>query len=109
MQRLLLNGTRPTGRYTLSLHDALPICLVPDGAAEHEAVQLGVAHHVGAVVERDRREHARPFDQPPRLVRSEEHTSEPQSRLHLVCRLLREKKTARTVRKVTPIYCARFS
>src|SRR2546422_8062456 len=29
---------------------------------------------------------------PPRLPRSEEHTSELQSRLHLVCRLLLEKK-----------------
>src|SRR5687768_18187666 len=30
------------------------------------------------------------------LVRSEEHTSELQSRLHLVCRLLLEKKNARS-------------
>src|SRR5207253_8032967 len=34
-------------------------------------------------------EHARP---PARLLRSEEHTSELQSRGHLVCRLLLEKK-----------------
>src|SRR5256884_5087712 len=31
-----------------------------------------------------------------RLARSEEHTSELQSRLHLVCRLLLEKKTTNT-------------
>src|SRR2546429_6993286 len=31
-----------------------------------------------------------------RIVRSEEHTSELQSRLHLVCRLLLEKKKSRT-------------
>src|SRR5687768_17890836 len=31
-----------------------------------------------------------------RLVRSEEHTSELQSRLHLVCRLLLEKKNKRS-------------
>src|SRR5687768_18229555 len=31
-----------------------------------------------------------------RLVRSEEHTSELQSRLHLVCRLLLEKKKKKT-------------
>src|SRR5687768_18248853 len=44
-------------------------------------------------------EPARPFDrgrpvvpEPERRVRSEEHTSELQSRLHLVCRLLLEKK-----------------
>src|SRR2546422_3971498 len=34
-------------------------------------------------------------------VRSEEHTSELQSRLHLVCRLLLEKK-----KKPTQLYCA---
>src|SRR2546422_8030264 len=33
-----------------------------------------------------------PADGAPREVRSEEHTSELQSRLHLVCRLLLEKK-----------------
>src|SRR2546422_7313447 len=46
--------------------------------------------------------HAQPLVHPPgrvpsRLdVRSEEHTSELQSRLHLVCRLLLEKKKKRT-------------
>src|SRR2546422_4887666 len=34
-------------------------------------------------------------------VRSEEHTSELQSRLHLVCRLLLEKKKKTTVRRQT--------
>src|SRR2546422_8212175 len=33
----------------------------------------------------------------PRLLRSEEHTSELQSRLHLVCRLLLEKKKKKQV------------
>src|SRR2546422_8176005 len=37
--------------------------------------------------------------QPDDLVRSEEHTSELQSRLHLVCRLLLEKKKERLVSK----------
>src|SRR2546422_7783725 len=36
--------------------------------------------------------------------RSEEHTSELQSRLHLVCRLLLEKKKNRTKRQETPGY-----
>src|SRR5687768_18107707 len=35
----------------------------------------------------------------PRIGRSEEHTSELQSRLHLVCRLLLEKK-----KKITPYF-----
>src|SRR2546422_8200773 len=34
-----------------------------------------------------------------KMVRSEEHTSELQSRLHLVCRLLLEKKTKNTRHK----------
>src|SRR2546422_7629964 len=36
--------------------------------------------------------------QPAREARSEEHTSELQSRLHLVCRLLLEKKNIRSLR-----------
>src|SRR2546429_6400734 len=43
---------------------------------------------------------------PPRRVaahRSEEHTSELQSRLHLVCRLLLEKKKKRTTRQELPV------
>src|SRR2546422_8623411 len=39
--------------------------------------------------------------QPLHLLRSEEHTSELQSRLHLVCRLLLEKKKNRTNRTTT--------
>src|SRR2546422_6498438 len=49
------------------------------------------------------------------LPRSEEHTSELQSRLHLVCRLLLEKKKKNTEKQLicalcttsTPIYAAR--
>src|SRR2546422_2572676 len=37
-----------------------------------------------------------------RLLRSEEHTSELQSRLHLVCRLLLEKKKKKQKKKETP-------
>src|SRR2546422_3045251 len=37
-------------------------------------------------------DHPAPRDEAVRLARSEEHTSELQSRLHLVCRLLLEKK-----------------
>src|SRR2546429_1017973 len=44
-----------------------------------------------------RRPHARTSSWP-WIKGSEEHTSEPQSRLHLVCRLLPEKKTPRTPR-----------
>src|SRR2546422_8362364 len=44
-------------------------------------------------------------------IRSEEHTSELQSRLHLVCRLLLEKKKKRkqnviAPRRINPAHCA---
>src|SRR2546422_2873620 len=38
----------------------------------------------------------------PETLRSEEHTSELQSRLHLVCRLLLEKKKKNKIRRVKP-------
>src|SRR2546429_3027458 len=49
-----------------------------------------------------RRGHARQVDRPPHPLwaRSEEHTSELQSRLHLVCRLLLEKKKTTTRRYI---------
>src|SRR2546422_3210851 len=68
-------------RSTLSLHDALPIQTVLDAIGEHELDRDAIGGRGG--------------DVPQRLVvavRSEEHTSELQSRLHLVCRLLLEKK-----------------
>src|SRR2546422_7887716 len=49
-----------------------------------------------------------PASVPPWCVRSEEHTSELQSRLHLVCRLLLEKKKQTTSRPCnTPIQTTR--
>src|SRR5437762_13204899 len=85
--RLFLFFSNPSSTpdiYTLSLHDALPICADRDGhlagSADHHAFDNGLA----AVVDvtwgsRYRR-------------RSEEHTSELQSPMYLVCRLLLEKK-----------------
>src|SRR3712207_7444211 len=75
------NDTATTEIYTLSLHDALPIwALAPsDPQARH--------NRQGA---RSQHEQARLPDDPP--PRSEEHTSELQSRQYLVCRLLLEKK-----------------
>src|SRR2546422_6188398 len=76
------NDTATTEIYTLSLHDALPIYAPADLARD-------VARRRSA--EQVRREHQE--DQPKGAhPRSEEHTSELQSRLHLVCRLLLEKK-----------------
>src|SRR5436305_6501810 len=71
---IFFDDPAPTAIYTLSLHDALPIyqlsrgqCRRPrDSGAGRAAIQF--------------------------WLRSEEHTSELQSRPHLVCRLLLEKK-----------------
>src|SRR5437870_4872999 len=68
------NDTATTEIYTLSLHDALPIYRQRVAVAADFAERGQVRVHV----------HAKP--------RSEEHTSELQSRGHLVCRLLLEKK-----------------
>src|SRR5438105_15664309 len=93
-----LNDTHPTYLYTLSLHDALPI-YAPTRQfyggkvgidATHKGLQEGtrewppeieMSPEVKALVDRRWDEY-----------RSEEHTSELQSRVDLVCRLLLEKK-----------------
>src|SRR3712207_9421441 len=83
------NDTATTEIYTLSLHDALPISGGADRAAGvRRPDQPGDRR--GAVHQRaDRR--VAPA-QGVQQARSEEHTSELQSRQYLVCRLLLEKK-----------------
>src|SRR5260370_10681522 len=66
------NDTATTEIYTLSLHDALPI--------SRRVLERGYSPCAPGWLQR-----ASP-------VRSEEHTSELQSHLNLVCRLLLEKK-----------------
>src|SRR3712207_9532457 len=89
------NDTATTEIYTLSLHDALPIFLrLVDVAAVAEvdggAVLVEEPHKPLTLPlagwSCPRRTTTRP-------ARSEEHTSELQSRQYLVCRLLLEKKT----------------
>src|SRR2546422_9343027 len=79
------NDTATTEIYTLSLHDALPISEGDEGGAP--AVALG-EHAAEPDPEHAAERHSDRVDP----ERSEEHTSELQSRLHLVCRLLLEKK-----------------
>src|SRR2546422_10221692 len=75
------NDTATTEIYTLSLHDALPISL-------SSAIVNKILHApITKLRESSRAGHGRSWTE-----RSEEHTSELQSRLHLVCRLLLEKK-----------------
>src|SRR2546422_3863042 len=83
------NDTATTEIYTLSLHDALPILdYVEARLGEIDradfALWSDVAHGlaVGSYLDAAGISY----------LRSEEHTSELQSRLHLVCRLLLEKK-----------------
>src|SRR2546429_48200 len=77
MNFFFFNDTATTEIYTLSLHDALPI----SGSTMPQPLYVlwGDEYH---------KLHSE--------TRSEEHTSELQSRLHLVCRLLLEKKISTT-------------
>src|SRR5256885_13310832 len=82
------NDTATTEIYTLSLHDALPIC----GNIGAEGCRF--RRHAGRGARHARRHtlghHGRGHDGP---RRSEEHTSELQSPCNIVCRLLLEKKS----------------
>src|SRR3989442_8745893 len=79
------NDTATTEIYTLSLHDALPI-----SRPRHLPGQR--LRRAGRPARRRRRPERRGGGGD---HRSEEHTSELQSRPHLVCRLLLEKKSRR--------------
>src|SRR5260370_24597344 len=78
------NDTATTEIYTLSLHDALPIFRYK-GIEKHRS-QFWLS------CERQRRARNRQDGRFGARRRSEEHTSELQSHLNLVCRLLLEKK-----------------
>src|SRR5438445_9378421 len=82
------NDTATTEIYTLSLHDALPISPTNN---EISSVPLRIWSSPGrSVVSRGACRGRMPSS--PSAPRSEEHTSELQSRQYLVCRLLLEKK-----------------
>src|SRR3712207_8198379 len=89
------NDTATTEIYPLSLHDALPISGLRRLRRDVPRRHLRRLTRCGRGPVRDRQ----PGDQPPpgrpfheAVDRSEEHTSELQSRQYLVCRLLLEKK-----------------
>src|SRR3712207_8693975 len=91
------NDTATTEIYTLSLHDALPILERAPEPSASETWLLAAARPISTVnanraLRKDYfRLPALPVG-PACLLRSEEHTSELQSRQYLVCRLLLEKK-----------------
>src|SRR5205807_8801586 len=99
--------TAPTEIYTLSLHDALPICADqvlaeqrPAPERRRKLLDREVPDLAGGAVQdaeqRDERDELGQdrcvVDRPEQDARSEEHTSELQSPCNLVCRLLLEKK-----------------
>src|SRR5258707_3480008 len=83
------NDTATTEIYTLSLHDALPILC---GGARGAARRSRRAGDRGAQDRCADERRNRGGGLGPSRLRSEEHTSELQSRQYLVCRLLLEKK-----------------
>src|SRR5690606_41816822 len=99
-----INSMTCTRIFTLSLHDALPIfqCdgVVKLGMLVGNLAQLPACYLLGIIVQC--RQHYGSNGIRPKLqiyIRSEEHTSELQSRENLVCRLLLEKKKYLMIRK----------
>src|SRR2546430_13269068 len=94
LQRVLFffNDTATTEIYTLSLHDALPICL---GSPWYRRATT-CASGPPTPGTRPRGGCGAAGTGWPRARRSEEHTSELQSQSNLVCRLLLEKKKKTT-------------
>src|SRR3712207_8857302 len=100
------NDTATTEIYTLSLHDALPI--FDRHVADQQVRDDRGRHRVRQV--RDELDVLRPVAlaqlgqtvENQRVERSEEHTSELQSRQYLVCRLLLEKKKINVSTKLNP-------
>src|SRR5690606_41574200 len=91
---LFFNAPPPTELYTLSLHDALPI--YPGAQRRRPRVQPrhagGAPRRQAGAAQSHRAEDPAGADGGLAGGRSEEHTSELQSRENLVCRLLLEKK-----------------
>src|SRR3712207_9377691 len=86
------NDTATTEIYTLSLHDALPISSGGAVSSTLHGARLST-YSVTSPITSCLGPPRPPRIDPPRIRRSEEHTSELQSRQYLVCRLLLEKKT----------------
>src|SRR3712207_8373433 len=87
-----VNDTATTEIYTLSLHDALPIFRALHRARVHPLRHGRRGGGLVPVLAQARRRRAHHGLRPHARPRSEEHTSELQSRQYLVCRLLLEKK-----------------
>src|SRR5690606_40930335 len=102
----VLNPTPPAAIYTLSLHDALPIflefCLEgldhrlrPRNKIDR-VVEFFACRPQSCLIDQVAADEMCDMEAGVFTSRSEEHTSELQSRENLVCRLLLEKKKQRT-------------
>src|SRR3712207_8709118 len=103
MAVFFFNDTATTEIYTLSLHDALPILSHGESVGGAQSrfqpgalLRARLADKDGRVHPGQTRSTPRSHKASPEPARSEEHTSELQSRQYLVCRLLLEKKTLYT-------------
>src|SRR5207237_10572414 len=85
--------------YTLSLHDALPICVWAVRADQWPGELCRTRYRRPSARANQPARHRK--DLPAHERRSEEHTSELQSHLNLVCRLLLEKKKNNRLRHST--------
>src|SRR5690606_41650084 len=92
----LYNATATTEIHTLSLHDALPISSRHTGRSRSGRSRNAPRPSEKPMMDRSRSSGSRTSKPTPKRRissrRSEEHTSELQSRENLVCRLLLEKK-----------------
>src|SRR5687768_17999133 len=102
------NDTASTEIYTLSLHDALPIFRrwkIAEVSESKDLLAMDIkklpngtkTYEISKLLDRNF------LAQHYLIPRSEEHTSELQSRLHLVCRLLLEKKKKTIINYYTTI------
>src|SRR2546422_8061599 len=102
------NDTATTEIYTLSLHDALPISDGKRSVGGHprrtRSAASTMARSFASATLAELTGVSAKVAKPQSGVssRSEEHTSELQSRLHLVCRLLLEKKKKRSQERPHP-------
>src|SRR5258708_26296578 len=103
------NDTATTEIYTLSLHDALPICKLQTRECKgsvHVHTSKNSMERWSKVRNRGHIGDLGFGRQPVR--RSEEHTSELQSPDHLVCRLLLEKKKKNLFNSANTTYSATY-
>src|SRR3712207_9367624 len=92
------NDTATPEIYSLSLHDALPICHLQAGTSGQVSKPQWHGRKPKAMKTLIVGDHFIPSS----AFRSEEHTSELQSRQYLVCRLLLEKNKSSETKFVNP-------